>query len=307
MFIECAICGTVFEAARASRQYCDKCQKNTAKARERMQKNIQINRRNAGDVYYNEAKHRNCKHCGKPFVTYEGRDFCSFECIKQYRTEQAICKECGKELFVEGVETSNVAGYCSDACRSQATWKRARYKGIVTKCMQCNEEFINTGLKYDICELCRSEKPKETMATQGTPTNGIVADICTVCGAEFHRHRNATQYTCKKECRDIRNKEQRQKASEDRERKRTSKRMPPAYQSREESVKAALSGEPADDETTKLHLCTECCTSQAACIRFASSFACHPEGAKTKLIAGQNVVLICPQYGSSQKHGGKNE
>ena len=46
---ECVICGDTFEAKRESRQYCDKSQKNTSKARKMMSKAIVQNKLNAGD------------------------------------------------------------------------------------------------------------------------------------------------------------------------------------------------------------------------------------------------------------------
>ena len=58
---ECVICGDTFEAKRANRQYCDKCQKNTSKARRKMNQAIIQSKMNAGD--YDRVKDRVCS-CG---------------------------------------------------------------------------------------------------------------------------------------------------------------------------------------------------------------------------------------------------
>jgi len=303
---ECVICSNTFDAVREDRQYCDKCQKNTSIAREYMEINLAINRRNAGDLYHNQLKTGSCKQCGKQFETYEGREFCSGSCRDQYRLENEKCRVCGTNLFSAGFEAGH--HYCSSECREKSQWKNARDKGIVSKCEHCGEEFINPGLKNAFCKSCRAivnGKQKSQPQDSSPSVPDFVDDKCIVCGAAFQRHRNATKYTCSRECSEKRRKTLLKETAERKKsgitpKSRGTKSVTAAQlkrnELREKAVRAAFDGLLNGKDASELHLCSGCRTSQATCIMFTSNFKYHPEGAKVKLIEGNRVVLVCPEY-----------
>ena len=86
---ECVICGDEFEAIRKVRQYCDKCQKNTAKARYREERAIQDSKYRMGELPSQQIKEMVCKYCGQTYHTYAGRSYCSDRCREAYRRHAA--------------------------------------------------------------------------------------------------------------------------------------------------------------------------------------------------------------------------
>ena len=290
---ECVICGSSFEAKHSTRQYCDKCQKNSGKARQYMERAVNISKRNAGEFEPKIAK-KVCNQCGKEFHTYSGRNSCSDECALRYRIENAQCKVCGVKLYPLGIECRSGSGFCSDVCKEKNRWEVARYKGNIYPCENCGKEFIHkhNGSWYCSKECSEAHRTARLKAQIPPPKLKNITDICVICNSVFERHPNAIQYTCGKECGKAYQKLKIQKKQEESKKAlKTENKI-----SRNELVVKALSNKLTDSEIRNLHLCVQCRTSQAVCVMFQSKFRYHPEGVKIKAVNGTNIVLTCPQY-----------
>jgi len=302
MFIDCSICGETFEAKTERRKLCDKCQRNSTLAREREDKKIVANKALVGELFSQQYHTCVCKYCGKEFVRFGKVDyFCSTECLQQHIIEHAQCRICQTPLYPLGIIAKNGQGCCSDQCSETYRWKVAKEKGRISKCRNCQKEFIQ---KTAYAEFCSSDCSAEYKLRTAVQKDKVVVKSskirakCEVCGTEFEKNVHATQYTCSKECSAIRTQRVQQaaqdKAKAARKREREAARKPNV--DRRLLIDNILKGLITGAEARKAHLCTCCKTSQAQCEMFQSKFTYHPKGTVIKAIDGHNVVLVCPQY-----------
>ena len=163
---ECVICGDDFEAIRKNRQYCDKCQKNTAKARYREERAIQDSKYRMGELPSQQIKEMVCKYCSQTYHTYAGRSYCSDRCREAYNIENAKCIVCGVLLYPLDIIKSSGRGYCSDKCKNKMKWERAMERGDVIPCENCGKEFISSGYA-NVC--CSNDCRKALKVTNITP------------------------------------------------------------------------------------------------------------------------------------------
>ena len=150
---ECEICGAIFEAVKATRQYCDKCQKHSTRARQKMEINLRMSRSRLGDDMF--PVNAKCIECGKEMQipkkwAEKTQIFCSQKCREKYRMSympsrikkpalKAVCKMCGKEF--EGKRT-----FCSQECYAAYLKQNEKQKKVVgdisLTCKVCGKEFI---------------------------------------------------------------------------------------------------------------------------------------------------------------------
>ena len=214
---ECEICGAAFVAKQERRKLCDKCQKNPAQARVRMEKAIKRSKSRLGELPHQQYHNNECEYCEQDFVSYGyKRKFCSPACRKQHAVENALCRKCGKPLFPLGIIIEGTWGYCSDTCKTASAYDRAKEQGRVRQCYECGKEFVSKNHTQAYCNAScyRAYKDKEIASRPVPAAPAIVTAICEVCGARFERHKNATQYTCGVNCRKIRADRKRQTAKE---------------------------------------------------------------------------------------------
>lgn len=331
---ECRICGNGFMAKTEKRQLCDRCQKNSAKYQEYADKDLIRSKARAGELPSQQYYTSVCKHCGKEWITYGGqKNFCNTECLQQYMAEKATCRVCKTPLYPLGIVAKNGQGCCSDncteihrknvaredgrlgtcivckkefikkneyapdlcstECKNKDKWNSARARGMISSCIVCKKEFIKKYMQETTCSTACYNESRRQMKP--------VTVSCVICSKTFEKHTNAKQDVCSKECRVILNKkkleatriEQRKKEKAEAKEKRTR-----ADNAREQSIRGVLSGQIKGNEARKLHLCTDCKTSQAECIMFSSRFTYHPKECVIRAVDGHNVVLVCPKYNS---------
>lgn len=290
MIKECIICGEEFTAVKVTRKYCDKCQRNPSKALYFHEKKLRASKYRLGEMPSQQQKEKLCKQCCKIFYTYsEDRVFCSDACTTNYKIENAKCSNCQRLLYPLGFIQRSGRGYCSDVCKEQHKWSRARSRGDAFTCKVCGKEFITSGYVQDCCSAkCANilyPKPAHT-----PPPVQKVSMPCEVCGTVFKKPPHVRQFTCSRECSTERT---RLKAVQAREQHRGTRK---ANKWTDKTLEMALAGELPDKEVMPMHLCTDCKTSQKLCSMFTSGFVYHPEGAKIRFVCGHSAVLSCPQY-----------
>ena len=275
---ECVICGDTFEAKRESRQYCDKCQKNTSKARKMMSKAIVQNKLNAGD--YDRVKNKVCSYCGKEFKTiYGSRSFCSKHCELRYKIENNMCQYCGKPLYPE-IETT--AGTVHAACKEPAYRAWAIRNGRVRNCEECGKEYYaKTEQQRFCCRECskiyQKKHREEYVRKRIEPEKQYRCAVCKkifVAKVNYLFENNPSRTTCSERCREI---------CEKAHQKRLEQR-------RLEEEKQAAAKRQAEIEHNGL--CSLCRTNNADCDWIRSKFRIKPKGAKYK----NSKIVECPQF-----------
>lgn len=135
---ECIICGAIFESKRKDRQYCDDCQKNSGKAKAKLNNAIMRSKYRLGE--FNKVKDKVCSYCNKSFKTTDGyRDFCNSECERNYKIKNNLCQYCKKPLYPEIV---TIASTVHPECKEAAYKDWAIRKGWQRNCKQCGNEFL---------------------------------------------------------------------------------------------------------------------------------------------------------------------
>lgn len=171
---ECEICGTWFIAKRSNRKYCDECQKNSAKARAKLNRSVENLKQTTG--YYDQY-------------------------VPKY------CSECKQYIKMVPRTMKHHIMYCGEDCKNKARERASRNRWTPTKsvpktkCPCCKREFDNPGFKkIYCCNECRlKDRAREKVI-------GDVTLTCEVCGKQFVSHRNRPTYvnalprTCSKEC-----------------------------------------------------------------------------------------------------------
>lgn len=298
--IECEICGDTVMAERKSRRYCDKCNRNSAQARVRMERNVYFSKRRLGELPSQQPIEITCKHCGKKIMTVlRGKSFCSKACAQEYRRKNATCPQCGVNLESIGITYRGGTPCCSDECREKRRWVIARANNNVKRCKHCGEEFITHGYKEycsTSCEKAANPPPIKT------PEPCIIEKKanCEICGAVFQQRPNGLHFTCSTECSKIRAKRKAEEVREKNRKGRETEKARRLYEAspeyRKQQIEAVLAGEITGKQAKDMHLCVQCKTSQRDCFMFESDFRYHPEGTVIRAIDGHNVVLACPQF-----------
>lgn len=135
---ECTICGEIFEAKREIRQYCDNCQKNSSKAKTRLNKAVIRSKYRLGE--YDKIKDKACSYCNRNFKTTNSyRDFCNNECETNYKVKNNLCQYCKKPLYPEIITTASTL---HPECKELAYKEWAIRKGWQRNCKQCGKEFF---------------------------------------------------------------------------------------------------------------------------------------------------------------------
>lgn len=276
---ECVICGDMFEAIRNTRQYCDKCQKNSSKARKKMAYAIIVNKKHAGD--YEKVKDKTCEYCGKEFKTIRQQKFCCDTCEKRYKIETNTCQYCGKLLYPE---VEYLGGAVHPACKEPAYREWALRKGWVRNCKHCGKEYYakNDGQSF-CCRECSREyqksHPQEYIRTM------LKAETekqyrCYVCKKIFNAKINSVfenserMTVCSDEC------------------KKIAERKYCEYLIKKKIEEAKAAEEERKKEIEQNGLCASCHTKYSDCEWMCSKFKIKPEGAKYK----NSKVIECPKY-----------
>jgi len=262
----CEICGDDYKGI-ANQKYCPSCGKNPQKARKHYEISQKILNRHAG--VYDQPKTKSCGYCKKEFLTYSDMNFCSDNCRKQYRIENACCTFCGIKLHKLGIIIDREGGvrFCSDSCREKYRDKRramsARYKRI---CPQCKKEFEGKDTIF-----CSNECYVQAKAEGWKPEKFRKTNVnCEHCGKEFQtREMTPSKYcpTCIKLAREIRMK----KYEKEKQQQTILKRQ---------------------EEIERNGLCFYCQTTYSNCEKMKTNFRYYPKDAKMK----QGKVIECPSY-----------
>lgn len=298
----CRICGSTFKAKTNRRGLCDICQKDPARAQEKIDMAIRRSKIRMGEMPWQQARVNNpgpCNQCGKQgapsFGPHSG--FCDHSCRKQYMIKTAKCKICGELLFPLGIEAKNGAGFCCEEHAEQYRWKKAEEKGNITHCEYCKKEFIGPVTKmYCSNECYKKHRNEKASAHCYSPVKSvIITKNCEICNIEFKCQSYSNKLTCSDECRKIRNEYIKKEKSEVKKAEKE-KILQDNQEENDKMLDKALFGKLPEKDMLKLHLCTQCKTSQTYCEMFTSNFIKCPPEAKTKLINGKRIVLICPKH-----------
>ena len=256
---ECEICGTYFTAVRANRKYCDRCQKNSAKAKARLDKQIIISKHTTG--YYDEWIEKKCNECGK---------------------------------FVKMVPRSmrRHVMYCSDACKAKADERRKEAAAnrppkpiIQTRCPHCGKMFDNPYYKRMYC----SNECYQQSLIEKKRVIGDIECTCKNCGKKFtyHTDKYVSKYVlpkaCSVECRKELNRAGTKKAAE----------MARYHAEKRQKAEEEHNKKKKLELFSKNGLCAYCKTSYKDCERMQSNFRIIPNGAKFN---DNGKIITCPKF-----------
>ncbi len=240
-------------------------------------------------------------------IVTSGEKCCSAECTEEYKMRDARsagkaahCKECGKEF----IQKKDWDEFCCKKCEKDNMFAVARAQGKAVRCRVCGKEFISRTLDEGTCSTACYEAYRKALPSR------MIECKCEICGKPFQRHINATQYTCGKECATVRRKaiiaaekEKKSAGTVPIKGERPTHSAPEAKRNtaaaqpeRERLINGVISGAITGADASKLHLCTQCRTSQKECEWFSSRFSHLPQGAVAHMVNRQKVVLVCPKY-----------
>ena len=155
-----------------------------------------------------ELNVRTCPECGKEFIGYGSKKYCSESCRRRANRKASghipldvprKCPVCGKEFQARSTNHQ----YCSDECRKKeeasryvpkrGARKEYKARSTVTKnCLRCGKEFQTTYSGKIYCsDKCRTQKSK---AVELEPR------ACEYCGGMFTPSVSNQKY-CSKTCR----------------------------------------------------------------------------------------------------------
>lgn len=284
---ECIICGDEFEAIKETRQYCDKCQKNSKKAKENMKRAIVNSKRRMGE--YDIPKNRTCSYCGKEFLSVKKRDFCCKECERNYRIENNMCQWCKEPLFPE-IKTTGATTH--PRCKEAAYEAWARQKGWYRNCKHCGKEFLAKSHNQIFCSQQCSRDYKAAERVKPTEYR------CCICKKEFTISKNhffdenPKRATCSSNCeKEYQRRYNLWKEKQQKEFEKTKEKIQKQYEE-----KMALKKQ---EEIERCGLCSFCATSYKDCERMTSNFRIKPKGAVYK----NSKIVECPKFteGKSKK------
>lgn len=277
---ECIICGDEFEAVRETRQYCDKCQKNSKKAQQNIDKAIINSKRHMGE--FDIPKARTCSYCGKEFLSVRKRDFCCKECERNYRIENNTCQWCKKPLFPE---VKAMGPTTHPGCKEAAYEAWARRKGWYRNCKHCGKEYLAKSHSQTFCSQQCSIDYKAAERVKPTEYH------CCICKKDFIIPRNNYYDTypkralCSDECRA---EYQRRYNLWKKKQQEESKALAEKIKQQETEQKEKKFKE----EVEKYGLCNFCNTLYKDCDWISSSFRIKPKGAIYK----NSKIIECPKF-----------
>lgn len=265
----CEICGDEYEGI-PTQKYCPICGKKPDRARKRCEKAQNLLNIHMG--IYDEPKKKKCQYCGKEFSTYNGFSFCSEECRKRHRIENATCTFCGRNLLSLGIEHFSKTGgtrFCSEECRNKWKERVSLYNNVPSNlqtCPQCGKDFKGKNTIFcskDCYEKAKSEGWKPDKYKK-------VEVLCGHCKKAFTTSYKSPSRYCP-ECTTLLWKNRKKKADIAKKKQAEEKRQ-------------------ADIE--KNGLCFYCQTTYSNCEKMRTNFRYYPKGAKLK----QGKVIECPSY-----------
>ena len=151
-----------------------------------------------------ELKTRTCKECGKEFIGYENKKYCSQRCYRRANRKASgcipldvprKCPVCGKEFQARSPNHQ----YCSDECKKKeeasryvpkrGARKEYKARSPVTKtCPICGKEFQTTCSGKIYCsDKCRTQK---------RPAVELEPRACEYCGGMFTPPVSYQKYCC---------------------------------------------------------------------------------------------------------------
>lgn len=272
---ECAACGAFFTPTHGLQKYCPNCGHNGSRIRKRIENRVRLS---ANTEQKNEPKEHICPQCGKKFVSYYNRLFCSDACKIQNKKLNMACGHCGKKIIdirepTEKECRSAHPAYCSDKCRNQAKKEKDIARFGVKKCMNCGEEFISPNARF-----CSRQCAQEWSAHHKEKMNK--AKICANCGQHYTSH-NAR--FCSKKC----------YADYMRQHPAEKNTTVPTESEQEKAIKKEQASRARMEKYIQENgMCGICRTSYVDCRRMQSNFTYSPEGCIIK----NNKVIQCPQF-----------
>ena len=269
MFNNCEICGSTFESKRKAK-YCEKCRKDTNKAREKINKAIAMSKARLGE--YKKPKKQICMYCGKEFLSVYDRRFCSNICSESHISDTKKCVVCGELIYKHRAIQKNATNikYCSAECK-----EKSRYKEI-KKCKGCNEDFEAKKESQEWCSIQCFNANRSKILTR-KETSYTMA--CIICDKIF-KTRNINQRCCCRECGIISAKINREKEKK--------------IQEEQRKLMSKRSEERGKDKPT--NLCIDCKISMKDCEWFSSNYTKHVKGSVWKEIDGKILLVKCPKY-----------
>lgn len=269
MFNNCEICGSTFES-KAKAKYCEKCRKDTNKAKNKINKAISMSKARLGE--YEKPKKQICMYCGKEFLSIYNRRFCSNVCSESHISDTKKCIVCGDLIYKHRAIQKNATNikYCSSECK-----EKARYKEI-KKCKGCNKEFNATKHNQQWCSIScfntNRERPKR-------PKISVYERSCIICEKRY-KTANKNKKCCSVAC---------GKVSAHFEREKEKK-----FQEEQRKLMEKRSQIKGKDKPT--NLCIDCKTSMKDCEWFSSNYTKHVKGSVWKEIEGKILLIKCPKY-----------
>ena len=159
---ECLICGVFFTPIRDTQVHCPKCGRHPDHAQRQYEEAFRridifygrdLDQKLAQKAFSREPQECQCRQCSKTFWANHKQptDFCSSRCKRQFALEHARCSNCNCLLINTGVDLTkwqpHLKYYCSEKCREQAKWRKAREENRVAVCPRCHREFIRSRKK----------------------------------------------------------------------------------------------------------------------------------------------------------------
>lgn len=269
----CEICGDDYEGT-ANQKYCPICGKNPDRMRKRYERAQKKVCEHMG--VYDEPKKKVCEYCKKEFSTYGDSSFCSKECKKRYRIENATCTFCHRNLLSLGIEYYSETGgarFCSEECKK--SWyeylKLHSNTPVHEKtCPQCNQTFTGKNTRF-----CSKKCYEDAKASGWKPdSQKMIEAVCKHCNKTFMTPFMYPSRYCP-DCTFLLYKIQKKKS--DAAKKAAKKKQ-------EEEKRRA--------DIEKNGLCFYCQTTYFNCEKMRSNFRYYPKGA----VVEQGKVVKCPSY-----------
>lgn len=199
---ECGICGKFFSTSNPHRKYCDDCTEHSTAKKRQMARAYAASRRRMGE---SEVFEVTCSTCGRKMMStasylIAARDadnerhvFCSERCKNEWKEEHAVCAYCGKKLKGTGRYNprNSYEQYCSEECKENAKWQKARKNGTVRKCLRCGKEFVRSSGTFcsNECYKAALNDGWRARAMSGLNSEKQITrkEVCTYCGKHYQR------------------------------------------------------------------------------------------------------------------------
>lgn len=277
---ECTICGGFFKPNTKNQKYCPSCGKHSERKWRTLNRNLDRIARLYAPSTAQKYKHT-CTVCGKEFEdTSEVNDYCSGRCKAADRIANLKCEYCGKNLQQAGVDINPEnyhAQFCSDECRQQYKWQKAKAAGKIGICKTCGKEYIKKTDKNVFCSMeCYRKDMQKNMKSHTDKKPKMETRICPFCKQKFKVDANSFQYFCSEEHRIEHNREK-QRIQQQRKQEAYDKRW---------SKYVKENG-----------LCGVCKTLYSECERMKSNFRMSPEGA----VFENGRIVKCPKFQKDKK------